>query len=301
MKYFLIPLILFSLGGFLLCSCYRTDSPHFIESFGDGASCTQDKNSLYFFKGYKIFLPPSGIARFPDGGQANVLDQGVFLYRFNKKTRSLKVLKSFEAIGWPSRWKTKVRCIGENVVFLLTPINEKYPEKTSIHGLYLSDRDLEEPILISPSAHDFQIFPMGVKSNPRILLYEKNRKTAVLFDIRSGEIVDKISSPPSIRDTWGISRTELKKTVKPRRFSHWQIPLFSVIKKSSREYQNDILTLKGNQGYRLAVLSHLKEILNSQAMEELSEKIILQKKQAEQSKKFLIRIYFEEMLELLRK
>ena len=69
----------------------------------------QAKTEIVFYKFLKIFKPPKGLSRFPDGGTSKTIYKDVRLYHYNIQTNKLKTIFEYGNLPYNDlRWNKKI-------------------------------------------------------------------------------------------------------------------------------------------------------------------------------------------------
>ena len=76
-------------------------------------------------------------------------------------------------------------------------------------------------------------------------------------------------------------RSNIKRLTRDITFIEWGIDLSHIVPKSSKNYINDLVELKGNVNYRKAVLEELKDQLNNDDIRDILKQIDKYKKHLE--------------------
>ena len=89
----------------------------------------QDSSEIAVFVSTFGYLPPKGLARFPDGGQSKMLHENVSLFLLSNDNSELEIIEEFsdltDLIGaYRSSWKTKVCYHGDSLIFQVEPVSD---------------------------------------------------------------------------------------------------------------------------------------------------------------------------------
>jgi hypothetical protein len=182
--------------------------------------------ALFFLAAYTLYLPPKGIARFPDGGVPKVIFHRTALYRLERDSRAPEPLLTLSERALP----------GENLRNSLVQVE---PERLLF--VYQSSQGGRR----DPDAWSAPAWHPGIGAPGRAEAGEKQR---ILEEGRLG------AGGPGV-----IGSAEVKTRLAGLPPEEWGLPspLEHAVKRP-RGYARDLYLLRGDQSYREAILRAIR-------------------------------------------
>lgn len=175
-------------------------------------------------------------------------------------------------------------------------------ERDSIYKIYIADLTTKKIQTIKLLKDFVLIYPEWDKTGDNLLLYSK-LKTKKGYGVIKLNLVNKKLTPSSLsyKTNWGqeLKRSNIKRLTRDITFIEWGIDLSHIVPKSSKNYINDLVELKGNVNYRKAVLEELKDQLNNDDIRDILKQIDKYKKHLEGYEKAKYETYSENLTKLL--
>lgn len=235
--------------------------------FGEGLRTPE---GVYFLTTYRLWQPPGALLRFPDGGRSRGLFGQTSLYRLDAKEGRLARLAVIEETVRP----------GNNV-------KSSYlrQDDGKLRAAFVASNDISSPMA------SWRMFTMDPGSGALSRVDGEAGKKA-FFDRHF---------PPDAPKSGRVSIPGLKKLLEPVPFEAWSLPSpLEYAGKSSREREDDLVELRGDQAYRDAIIRDLSARASSARIREIIVRMGQKRDRLKGSARMEYEIYGQQTRDRLR-
>ena len=314
----------FKLFVLLLCGCTYDDFVSSNVSFTEGVF-NQAGDKLAFARYYSTFHRPTGMSRFPDGGQVRKVHTSFDLYIVNLDDKSVTkltdiYLKKYHSlppwthISWGGEKLIFVQLVSKTHMALL--INSDGSGKRGIGslGLFPQLSPDGEYIAFKRSA---EIWMVDLKAGKERMLSrigdfyrhywddsgryiyiatKDKKKLRISAETGKKRLVKEF---PNLFDN-SISIKKVEKQVEAVDYADWGYPTpLDFNKKSIRQYEEDLIMKRGDPVYRDAAAKKLLKEYDRKKIAEILLRMEQRLKKLEGSEKIYYRMYLPEMRAIL--
>jgi hypothetical protein len=185
--------------------------------------------TVYFLSEYRLFQQPTGLRRFPDGGQSRTLTTKLELYRYTARESRLEAVAEFSHVEKPAR----------DVLYSYFAYEEPWLTVVYRDGYSLAD-----------SGYSL------VRASWRYHLGEN-----------VVEELPDYSPPAGSTSEAQITPAEIREMTQDIRLEEWGVPSpVDYCDKSVNAYRSDLVKIRGDYAYRSAVVEHLVRLGRQDAL-----------------------------------
>ena len=235
--------------------------------FGEGLTTPE---GVYFLTTYRLWQPPGALLRFPDGGRSRSRFGQTLLYRLSVKDGRLAKSAVIEETARP----------GNNV-----KSSSLRWDGGKLRAAFVAGNEISSPMAA------WRMFSMDLGSGALSRVEGEADKKA-FFDRHF---------PPDAPKSGRVSISGLKKLLEPVPFEAWALPSpLEYAVKSPREYDDDLVELRGDQAYRDAIIRGLSARASPAQVQELIVRMEKRKDALRGSARMEFELYGQKTLDRLR-
>lgn len=317
----------FKLFVLLLCGCTYDDFVSSDVSFTEGVF-NQTGDKLAFARYYSTFHRPTGMSRFPDGGQVRKIHTSFDLYLLNLTDKSVKKiadihldkyysLPPFAHVSWGGDKLICTRYVSKSYITIIVnpdgsgkrelgpmgPFPQISPDGKFIafersSEIRIRDLESEKERVLFKSENLWRVY---WEQSGRFIYGKmkkmKNRKM-VRISVETGK-KQYVNESANLFDN-SISIKKVEKQVEAVDYADWGYPTpLDFNKKSIEQYEEDLIMKRGDPVYRDAVAKKLLKEYDRKKIAEILLRMEQRLKKLEGSEKIYYRMYLPEMRAIL--